>query len=241
MTRFYYLNHYRILHHRGVRKSIPTDGWVTWSLERPPKSCRMNLIPVNMIQGSIWIPRLLKACFHIELVIIQGVCHWLLFYTFTHQHLEHFFGVCVDLDELPIQSRNLDKREIFFLPCIKPTERQTLEQKCHCWRVSWPRGRSCPSSPSPPPAAWWRFLWLDHVGYASSDVSHSYDRRTRHKSSMAGSYFAVSVQFYYICFIFTRVSFSTHPAILLRKGLLGMIAISSHTLLLVWKSLPRRV
>lgn len=35
---------------------------------------------------------------------------------YTHQQLEHFFGVCVDLDELPIQSRNLEdknKRKMF--------------------------------------------------------------------------------------------------------------------------------
>lgn len=41
--------------------------------------------------------------------------------------------------------------------------------------VNWPLGRSCPSSLSPPPAAWLRFLWLDHAGYASSDVSHTWD------------------------------------------------------------------
>lgn len=33
----------------------------------------------------------------------------------THQHLEHFFGVRVDLDELPVQSRNLEDMSINLL------------------------------------------------------------------------------------------------------------------------------
>lgn len=32
-----------------------------------------------------------------------------------HQHLEHFFGVCVNLYELPVQSRNLEDKNIHLL------------------------------------------------------------------------------------------------------------------------------
>lgn len=42
-----------------------------------------------------------------------------------------------------------------------------------CWSVHWPLERSCPSFLSPPPAVWWRFLWLDPSGSFSSDVSHT--------------------------------------------------------------------
>lgn len=47
----------------------------------------------------------------------------------THQQLQHLFGVCVDLDELPIQSRNLeDENEgkvLFLCRVLKATERKT--------------------------------------------------------------------------------------------------------------------
>lgn len=50
------------------------------------------------------------------------------------------------------------------------------EQKSQVEMVNRPQGRSCPSSPSPPPGAWWRFLWRDRAGYASSGASHSWER-----------------------------------------------------------------
>lgn len=242
MTRFYYLNRYRILHHRGVRKSIPTDGWVTWSLGRPPKSCRMNLIPVNTIQGSKVTQNMFSYCIGNQSFrgFVNGCFSILL-----HSPATWAFLWCPCRPRWapdPEQKSRGQEQKENVLPCFAHRETDIRADMLLLESVSWPRGRSCPSSPSPPPAAWWRFLWLDHVGYASSGVSHSYDGQTRHKSaSIVCSHFAVSVQFYYICSINTRVLFFTHPAILLRRGLLGMMAISSHTLLLVWKSLPRRV
>lgn len=43
----------------------------------------------------------------------------------------------------------------------------------------WPLVRSCPSSLSPPPAVWWRCLWLDPSGSSSSNVSHICIKQTK--------------------------------------------------------------
>lgn len=170
-----------------------------------------------------------------------------------------------------------------------------------CWSVHWPLERSCPSFLSPPPAVWWRFLWLDPSGSFSSDVSHTCSKtfniiivvimnrhfminqssdfenrameKTIHKNIWKCSRSCLrasgserkhqsvrhgkSSQFVLPALSMTWLQARhdhfryrvwrehqggpTHPAILLRSFLLGMMAISSHTLLLVWKSLPSRV
>lgn len=131
MTRFYYLNRYRILHHRGVRKSIPTDGWVTWSLGRPPKSCRMNLIPVNTIQGSKVTQNMFSYCIGNQSFrgFVNGCFSILL-----HSPATWAFLWCPcrprwapDPEQ---KSRGQEQKED-----VLPTERQTLEQTCYCWRA----------------------------------------------------------------------------------------------------------
>lgn len=162
---------------------------------------------------------------------------------YTHQQLQHFFGVCVDLDELPIQSRNLEdknKRKMF-CHVLSPQRdrhqsRNVTAGECELTSGTQLSLLSLSSSCSLMEIPLTGPRWIRFIRCVTQL------RQTRHKSaSIVCSHFAVSVQFYYICSINTRVLFFTHPAILLRRGLLGMMAISSHTLLLVWKSLPRRV
>lgn len=53
--------------------------------------------------------------------------------------------------------------------------------------VHWPQEHSCPSSPSPPPAVWWRFLWLDLSGSSSSSASHTCTKRRTEKLKLCHS------------------------------------------------------
>lgn len=54
-------------------------------------------------------------------------------------------------------------------------------------RVLRPQGRSCLSSPSPPPGAWWRFLGRGRAGSVSSGGSHIWNvNHCINKSSWAG-------------------------------------------------------
>lgn len=55
------------------------------------------------------------------------------------------------------------------------------------WMCHRPLGRSCLSSLSPPPAAWWRFLWPGRAGCASSGVSHTWGTNSRTWSLLLSS------------------------------------------------------